>query len=181
MPPERLCSLTQTLLAIVVNGAWIYLVLQHYNSEGINRSGRSIASGQTTCPVLLEWDWGREQEGVHIFHVHPHPSLGCNAQSSFVCLWVVWRLQWYSTHFRSLTAWSKATFHGRFILREGINNCQETLRWFVNSEKVRWCKDFLNIPTWGSISIQVEIHWEAVSTHLDSSQRQWNKREIQLL
>lgn len=41
----------------VINGVWINVALLLYNSERINRRGRSTASGQTTCSVLLECDW----------------------------------------------------------------------------------------------------------------------------
>lgn len=42
--------------SVVINGVWINVALLLYNSERINRRGRSTASGQTTCSVLLECD-----------------------------------------------------------------------------------------------------------------------------
>lgn len=57
-----------------------------------NRIGLPTASGQATSFVLSAIKSARQVEGggvessVHIFHVHPHPSSGCGAESSFVCL-----------------------------------------------------------------------------------------------
>lgn len=105
----------------VINGVWINVALLLYNSERINRRGRSTASGQTTCSVLLECDWEGAREGrrgessVHIFHVHQHPSRGCSAESSFVCLWVVGGLKWYTSVFCCFFDIMVNIFNGKFM------------------------------------------------------------------
>lgn len=71
----------------MINGVWINLVLLLYNLEGINRRGRSTASGQTTCSVLLQ-----EQEGgslLCIFSVGTHtPPLAVVLKALLcVCEW----------------------------------------------------------------------------------------------
>lgn len=67
-----------------MNGVWLNGV---HTSQVFNRRGLSTAAAQTTNYVLLEGVWEREgAPSVHTFHVHPHPSSGCGAESSFVCV-----------------------------------------------------------------------------------------------
>lgn len=104
----------------MINGVWINLVLLLFRIQ------RELIEGAGPLPLVklpalccwsvIERECREGESSVHIFHVHPHPSCGSGAESSFVRLWVVWRLLWYGTHLSSLTVRSLTRLRVRSLL-----------------------------------------------------------------